>query len=271
MTLVLLLVMFAAVEQPIPYSHKQHLALGLKLIDGLSVASPDSGGARGEMEKALLAGHIARQVASTATMYDTEEAVGCSMLHSLGRMMVSFYLPELWQSIQTRLLEGEGEDVAVPAVLGLGFDAVGRLVAQQWGLPSGLVDTLHDVVPETAQEPLDHADWLAAVSTLSTRCADVIYSETVSDTDLHSQITHLTEGYASMLGVDPAQLAGAVDVARQTAETDSGLQRNRRAQWVSGSAPVLDLELAEGPLDARRVTGPCYIPRVRAACQEGRP
>ncbi|HCE09640.1 MAG TPA: GAF domain-containing protein, partial [Oxalobacteraceae bacterium] len=38
-----------------------HLALGLKLIDGLSAASTGSINARSEMEKAVLAGHIARQ------------------------------------------------------------------------------------------------------------------------------------------------------------------------------------------------------------------
>ena len=69
-----------------------HLALGLKLLDGLSAASSDSTNARSEMERALLAAHIARQVASTANMRDTEEAVVCSMLHTLGRMMVTVYL-----------------------------------------------------------------------------------------------------------------------------------------------------------------------------------
>ena len=213
-----------------------HLALGLKLIDGLSVASPESGGARGEMEKALLAGHIARQVASTATMYDTEEAVVCSMLHSLGRMMVSFYLPEMWQAIQTGVRGGGAEAATAESVLGLGFDAVGRLVAQQWGLPSGLVNTLHDVAPQSAHEPLGHADWLAAVSTLSTRCADAICSEASSGATSHSNIAQLAGDYASMLGLDPAQLAGAVEAARQIAETDSGLQRNRSATAPAGKA-----------------------------------
>ena len=216
-----------------------HLALGLKLIDGLSAASLESGGTRGEMEKALLAGHIARQVASTVTMYDTEEAVVCSMLHSLGRMMVSFYLPELWQTIRTHVTAGAPEEGAAEAVLGLGFDAIGRLVAQQWGLPSGLVDTLHDVAPQSSHEPLGHADWLAAVSTLSTRCADVICSEHVSGEGLQENIKQLAGDYASMLGLDPVQLVAAVEVARETAENDSGLQRNRPATTATVvAAPV---------------------------------
>src|SRR3569832_1721465 len=77
-----------------------HLALGLKLIDGLSVASTDSAQARTEMEKAVLAGHIARQVASSASTRDAEEAVVCSMLHSLGRMMATFFFSDYWQQLQ---------------------------------------------------------------------------------------------------------------------------------------------------------------------------
>ena len=229
-----------------------HLALGLKLIDGLSVASPESGGARGEMEKALLAGHIARQVAAAATMYDTEEAVVCSMLHSLGRMMVSFYLPEMWQTIQARVLDGAAEETTAASVLGLGFDAVGRLVAQHWGLPSGLVDTLHDVAPQSSHEPLGHADWMAAVSTLSTRCADAIRSDAASGTALQSNIAALAGDYASMLGLDPAQLMSAVDVARQNAETDSGLQRNRPANSPAGGAAVTAAPLGK-PVDAAQI------------------
>src|SRR3954471_11842303 len=70
-----------------------HLALGLKLIEELSNSSPDSVIAHVEMEKAVLAGMVAQQVASSAASRDPEEAVVCSMLHTLGRMMVTFYMP----------------------------------------------------------------------------------------------------------------------------------------------------------------------------------
>src|SRR5690606_1195873 len=77
-----------------------HLALGLKLIDGLSAVLVGTSNTRDEMEKAVLAGQIARQVAASSTRRDTEEAVVCSILHSLGRLMVSFYLPEHWLKVQ---------------------------------------------------------------------------------------------------------------------------------------------------------------------------
>src|SRR5205085_915576 len=78
-----------------------HLPLGLKLVDSLVTVSSTSVGVRIEMEKAVLAGHIARQVTGQASTRDAEEAVVCSLLHGLGRMVVAFYLPHYWEAIKT--------------------------------------------------------------------------------------------------------------------------------------------------------------------------
>ncbi len=229
-----------------------HLALGLKLIDGLAEAASQSGTARAEMQQALMAAHVAREVASASTVLDTEEAVVCAMLHGLGRMMVTFYLAESWQALQQKMAQGETEAQAAHGVLGLGLDAVGRLVAQRWGLPAPLVDTLQDVLPQASDEPLDHAGWLAAVATLSTRCAQVIAASgthaigtgpadgsadrDVDDTgamqtpgtpgsasaatDVAAVLATLGADYAAMLGLEPAQLTGAIAAARSSAAAD---------------------------------------------------
>jgi HD-like signal output (HDOD) protein len=198
-----------------------HLALGLKLIDGLSAASSDSVQARTEMEKAVLAGHIARQVAASASTRDAEEAVVCSMLHSLGRMMATFYLSDYWQQVQTRCAaKGIDEQQAVREILGLGLDEIGRQAGRQWGLPPGLIDTLQDVSPKPVGEPLDHADWLAAVSTMSSRCADALCADEAIRAEA---LTALADNYADMLGLEKTQLLAAVDAAQATAAEEDAV------------------------------------------------
>jgi HD-like signal output (HDOD) protein len=200
-----------------------HLALGLKLVDGLSAASAESAGARAEMEKAVLAGHIARQVASNASTRDAEEAVVCSMLHSLGRMMTTFYLSDLWQQVQARCAAaGVDEHQAAQEILGLGLDEIGRRAAQQWGLPASLVNTLQDMPPKPVGEPLDHNDWLAAVSTLSSHCA-VTLSTDMDEHNADSKLAALADSYAEMLGLDVSQLLGAVETAQKTAATEDSV------------------------------------------------
>ncbi len=224
-----------------------HLALGLKLIEGLSGASANAQEARGEMERALLAGHIARQVASAATMYDSEEAVVCSMLHSLGRMMVAFYLQEMWQAVHAQVAAGTAESDAVQAVLGLQLDAVGRLVAQRWGLPAPLVQTLRDVLPGASVEPLDHGDWLAAVSTLSNRCAAVACATGADTDDVEAVIAGLSTDYASMLGLAPHQLIDAVGVARANAAAEAAAAHPRPAEVATEVAPAVAASSAGVP------------------------
>jgi HD-like signal output (HDOD) protein len=237
-----------------------HLALGLKLVDGLSAASTESANARAEMEKAVLAGHIARQVASTASTRDAEEAVVCSMLHSLGRMMATFYLSDRWQQVQARCAEaGADENQVVHEILGLGLDDIGRQAAQQWGLPAGLIATLQDVLPRPVGEPLDHNDWLAAVSTLSSRCATALCTD---DDAGQEKLADLAGSYAEMLGIEPEQLIAAVDTAQRTAAAeDSVIVRPVKrvdtekpvAQPITGKPVDAPAILARGVADIRGV------------------
>lgn len=207
-----------------------HLALGLKLIDGLSVASPDSRLARGEMEKAVLAGHIGRHIASLGNTRDAEEARVSAMLHPLANMMVAFYLPEHWLRIQQLARVGAiSESMAAIEVLGINLDEIGRHVARRWGLPSSLVDTLNDRRAAVLSEPLDHAGWLAAVSTMSCRCADALYmheaefGESTAIAVAPSMIGHLAHDYADMLGFDASELIGAIEQAQRLAKDDGSL------------------------------------------------
>lgn len=210
-----------------------HLALGLKLLDGLNDVSSESAGARSEMEKAVLAGHIARQVASTANTRDTEEAVVCSMLHTLGRMMVSFYLPEIWLAASARIKAGQDEDDAARAVFGLALDEIGMQIAQQWSLPASLVNSLQDVHPKTVTEPLSHADWLAAISTMSVRCADVLHGNPDGS---GAAIAGLADGYSEMLGLDVSQVVAAVRAAQVAVAEDAAETSPEHAQEIRTNA-----------------------------------
>jgi HD-like signal output (HDOD) protein len=210
-----------------------HLALGLKLVDSLATVSSTSVGVRIEMEKAVLAGHIARQVTAQASTRDAEEAVVCSLLHGLGRMVVAFYLPHYWEAIQSLTGEGNDEAVAVVKVLGMTMVDIGRLIARRWGLPRDLIESLHDVMPQ-AGEPLDHAGWLAALSTMSSSCARVL-----CDKGDDEGLAAIVDGYADMLGMESETVLAAVAAAREAARDDPALARpvNSRA---TPEAPASD-------------------------------
>lgn len=197
-----------------------HLALGLKLIEELSRSTPDTEAAHIEMEKAVLAGMVAQQLALGAHSRDPEEAVVCSILHSLGRMMLTFYMPERW----TRLLEASGGcadgEIALDAAereLGLSLEEIGRATAAHWGLPRNLVSGMRRVEPGERGEGFAHEDWLAALGTMSTRAADALWDD---DEAGAAQVAQLAERFAPMLGMSADGILGAIDKAKVEATSD---------------------------------------------------
>ena len=203
-----------------------HLALGLKLIEELAKSTPDSALAHVEMEKAVLAGMVAHQVAASAATRDPEEAVVCSILHSLGRMMVTFYMPERWARMQD--IAGAGcEDAAAEAVLGIPLEALGRATAEHWGLPRNLVAGMRTLEPGERDEGFGHDDWLAALGTMSTRCASSLWN---NDEAGAAQVAALAEAFAPMLGVAPERMLAAIDKAKTEAQADLSIAPMSRPQ-----------------------------------------
>ncbi|MCC6072450.1 HDOD domain-containing protein [Massilia sp. GCM10020059] len=193
-----------------------HLALGLKLIEELSKSLPDSEVAHIEMEKAVLAGMVAQQVTAGCTPKVAEEAVVCSILHTLGRMMVSFYMPERWQQLRQRAAGGN-DDEAAEQVLGLSLERVGLAAARHWGLPANLISGMRRVAPGQRGDTFGHGDWLAAVSTMSSQCADALWGDEPGSFDA---VSALAADFSAMLGIAPDTLVAAIEKAKVAAAAD---------------------------------------------------
>lgn len=231
-----------------------HLALGLKLIEELSASTPDSTIAHIEMEKAVLAGMVAQQVASSAgavrtaaqggAKADPEEAVVCSMLHTLGRMMVTFYMPEYWSMLQQDGGVGQ-EDAAAPAVLGLTMEQLGRATAEHWGLPRNLIAGMRHLAPSAHADgaPLSREDWLAALSTMSSQCADSLWH---ADEAGAEKVRTLATSFAPMLGVDPDNILQAIEKARVVAAADLSIAPLAKPDEKAAQAMATARVRAEG-------------------------
>ncbi|WP_229414709.1 HDOD domain-containing protein [Zemynaea arenosa] len=194
-----------------------HLALGLRLIEELTNLSPDSTIAHVEMEKAVLAGIVAQQVAVEARVREPEEAVVCSMLHGLGRMMVTFYMPDRWAMLQKHGGVGS-EDAAAPEVLGLTMEELGRATAEHWHLPGNVLAGMRVIEPaDDSPAPLAAGDWLAAISTMSSTCAGALWAD---DEAGAARVLDITRRYSGLLGIEENTILGAIDKARAIAAVD---------------------------------------------------
>jgi HD-like signal output (HDOD) protein len=217
-----------------------HLALGLKLIEELSKSTPDSAIAHIEMEKAVLAGMVAQQVAASAATRDPEEAVVCSILHSLGRMMVTFYMPERWAQLQQH---EDGEEAAARELLGLSLEQIGRATAEHWGLPRNLIAGMRRLEPAERDAQFDHDDWLAALGTMASQCATALWHDDEAGAD---EVRALAASYASMLGMDADNILAALDKAKAIAAADLALAPLARPAEKRAKALEATRERADG-------------------------
>jgi HD-like signal output (HDOD) protein len=206
-----------------------HLALGLKVLDQLKLASPESQAAQGEMSKAVLAAQLARACAGgIAGVHEAEAAAICAMLHGLGQILVSFYMPEHW----AMLSDGDepGQRAQTLEWLGASLETLGRRTAQRWGLPASITRTIDEPDLAVAALPLSHEQWLTALAAFSTEAASGLATQQ-PDTFL----TELALQYSASLGADPLQLAECVRVAHRQAQCDGGLT----AEPVASDRPAV--------------------------------
>jgi hypothetical protein len=139
------------------------------------------------------------------------------MLHALGRMMVTFYMPERWALLQKHGGVG-GENEAAQAVLGLTMEQIGRAAAIHWGLPANLLSGMRVLEPvPDPQGELSHEDWLAAVSTMSSHCAGSLWA---NDEAGAARVRALATSFSAMLGIEPDHILGAIERAKEVASAD---------------------------------------------------
>lgn len=152
-----------------------HLALGLKIADNLSAASPKDERARKALAGAVTAGAVARSIgdAAAASPRDAEEANVCALLANLGQLLVQFYLGEEWDRIEEIAPENNraARNNASLTVLGITFDRLSQEMAEAWNLPGRLVRLIGSEVP---LEGGAHATWLHAVVNVSQEAATLI-------------------------------------------------------------------------------------------------
>jgi hypothetical protein len=108
-------------------------------------------------------------------------------------------------------------DAAAMPVLGLTIEQIGRAAAENWGLPANLIGGMRRIDADSAGEKLHYADWLSAVSTMSSQCAEALWHDDEAGLE---KVRELVDGFSGMLGLAPDTLLLSVEKARAAAATD---------------------------------------------------
>ncbi|MBN3801088.1 HDOD domain-containing protein, partial [Burkholderia sp. Ac-20392] len=170
-----------------------HLVVGLKLVDHFHHSTPRRIDAKLELNRALLSGCVARKLTERAELRAGEEAVVCTLMRQVGKLLVVCYLDSEWDRIRRRAAELNGDEAAACIdVLGVGFDEIGLEAAARWRLPDviragmadhdhvvhadafGNDDDDHDAGHASDDGPAARVRWLRAISRCSTDVAGAL-------------------------------------------------------------------------------------------------
>lgn len=216
-----------------------HLAMGVKMLDNLGQAV-ETDVAREELSKAVVAGAIARNLATKVSGKEGESAAVSTLMRSLGRLLVCFYLPERYNDIK-KAASSSTEDAAATNILGLGFHEVAREVALSWNLPVELADR----TSPPAADASEHAHWLHNITEYSRAYADVAASGAPA-----TALESLAAKYADSIGTEASKLlavsATAVqDHEREVCKPGKGIFSGNRAEEPVDAAAQLAAGISE--------------------------
>lgn len=182
-----------------------HLAMSIQLLTDFSGTTEKYPHAAEELKRAMLAGELARSLGGFRGIQSIEEAVVCTLLRQLSRMLVAFYCPDEWQQISAELaLPGSDETAVYLRVLGVTLEEIGQQAAERWNLPTQVAATLAAKPSSPSVIPENHTQWLSAMAVAASEGADYL-----AKNDLAGLGRYLTER-AAQLGVGKEAITNAL-------------------------------------------------------------
>ncbi|KUZ09712.1 histidine kinase [Burkholderia diffusa] len=270
-----------------------HLVVGLKLVDHFHHSTPRRIDAKLELNRALLSGCVARKLTEHAELRGGEEAVVCTLMRQVGKLLVVCYLDSEWDRIRRRAAELSGDEAAACVdVLGVGFDEIGLEAAASWRLPdvirAGMADgdggSAHaadgdeDDIEADRQRPRgvcaddssDRVRWLRAVSRCSTDVAGALAMPAGPQRD--ARIAALAQHYGQELGIDADALVEIADRLAREEASDTVMREivelRANADAIARAQPEPEACLEAGLADLRALPSEHVLTPVLALASE---
>jgi HD-like signal output (HDOD) protein len=200
-----------------------HLIVGLKLVDHFHHSAPHRIDAKLELNRTMLSGCVARKLTEQGDLRAGEEAVVCTLMRQVGKLLVVFYLETEWEQIRHKSTTDKlDECAACQAVLGVSFEEIGLEAAARWSLPDMIRAGMRSFEPEANEQP--QVQWLRAVTNYATEVADVLSAPDTHEHGNMAKIAQLAQHYSNALGTSPEALVDmSVELARE--EAGEGVMR----------------------------------------------
>lgn len=202
-------------------------ALAMLLVDGMPTRHAKN--VRTELNHALCASIVAREMARRSQYKDAEEAAIAALFKNIGRLLVALHDHGLYTEI-ARLVES-GKFTPVQAsmqVLGCSFDLLGEAVLREWNIPETIVLALSSPPAGVLKPAKGRQEWLQQVAAFSSVAARLIPDMNDPGQDAAGKAVLTRFGHA--LSLDQAKLSQLfASVAEETRVLASNAELVMRA------------------------------------------
>ena len=211
----------------------RNIAMSLILLDFLQNKAQASQ-IKDDVVSSFFAGVVAAQLSTGRNIKDVEEAMICSMFHSLGKLLATFYFFEESQEVIRLLEQGESEDQAARKVLGVTYSDLGIGIAKSWNFPERLLAGMQKLAGEKIKKPRSELESLTVTVNLANELCAIAGNTSV--TEKPKSLKQLSKRYENAITVSEQQLGKALE---------SGLKE------LVTRASVLGINTAQSPLMKR--------------------
>ncbi|MES2771539.1 MAG: HDOD domain-containing protein [Pseudomonadota bacterium] len=166
---------------------------------------------REEFLRANLAGMLAKNIAIQVAVRDVEQIFICAMFHNLGRLLSQYYFPEENEKIRRLVQQKPGsEEASALQVLGASFEDLGIGVAESWGFPKLIVNSMRKLESGIVHKPGSLEDRLRHLSAFSNELCGMIIDD-VSPENRHKELPRILTRFAESISIGDKELRTTIE------------------------------------------------------------
>jgi eukaryotic-like serine/threonine-protein kinase len=133
--------------------------------------------------QAFFGGFLAQNIIlELKLLEEEEEGFICALLHSLGKIMVAFVMPEKVAEIKKYSIEMEiAENSASIDILGISFEEIGTTIASEWNFPRTVIRSMHNIRLSDITADPGEKEKLSLIATLSSEISNVLAADSARE------------------------------------------------------------------------------------------
>ncbi|WP_342120154.1 HDOD domain-containing protein [Pseudoduganella sp. OTU4001] len=188
-------------------------ALAMLLVDTLS-NSKHAQSVRVELEAALCASLVGRELARYSPYQKAEEAAIGALFKNLGPLLIASREHERFREINALIAAGQHSQAqASQMILGSTYDTLTAAVLREWKIPDVIVRSLVPLPAGTLRPPPDRNEWVRQVVTFGMEAARALTRAGGASAD---DVRMLHQRFGNALGLEREQVTKVLTGARSS-------------------------------------------------------